>query len=491
MQERTRSSRSSRSGRGAQGERRIITVLFCDVTGSTALAEQLDPEEWTEIMNEAFDYMTQPVARYEGTVARLMGDGILAFFGAPIAHEDDPQRAILAGLDILDGVTEFREELRDEYGIDFNVRVGINTGPVVVGDVGSELAGEYTAMGDAVNLAARMEQTARPGMLQISEDTRQLVAPLFDMESLGEIDVKGKVKPVSTYQVLRPKSAPGRLRAIEISEEIGNLWGNSGALSVTTLPYIDRGEIERCIENGQISTNMAIQIDMGFFELALRAIMGWCCGASGLFDQGLEFLKTDKHKSEEGADFFSLINIVKAHLYLLKGEPDEANECIMAAYGSLDMNDLNPAFRIYIGAFKFMPATVIGDLLWEMGRYERLREFAESSRQLMESRQNRTYALAMLRLKGQAEFELGLYDDARETLILARDRAQELDSKRNLWQALLYLSKVERTQNGADSENYLNQSRQIAQQIVDGIQRSDVRQAYLSLPQVREVLQTA
>ncbi|MDP6454932.1 MAG: adenylate/guanylate cyclase domain-containing protein, partial [SAR202 cluster bacterium] len=215
MQERPRSSRMSRAGRGAQGERRIITALFCDVAGSTSLAEQLDPEEWTEIMNEAFDYMIQPVARYEGTVARLMGDGILAFFGAPVAHEDDPQRAILAGLDILDGVTEFRDELRDEYGMEFNVRVGINTGPVVVGDVGSEYAGEYTAMGDAVNLAARMEQTADPGMLQISEDTQQLVAPMFDLESLGEVEVKGKAGTVSTYRVLNPRSSPGRLRGIE------------------------------------------------------------------------------------------------------------------------------------------------------------------------------------------------------------------------------------------------------------------------------------
>ncbi|MCH8310549.1 MAG: AAA family ATPase, partial [Chloroflexi bacterium] len=215
MQKRPISSRLPRAGRGAQGERRVITVLFCDVIGSTAFAERLDPEEWTEIMNEAFDYMIHPVARYEGTVARLMGDGILAFFGAPIAHEDDPQRAILAGLDILDGVTEFREELRDEYGMEFNVRVGINTGPVVVGEVGSELAGEYTAMGDAVNLAARMEQTAGPGMIQISEDTKQLVAPLFDLESLGKIEVKGKTEPVSTYRVLRPKATPGRLRGIE------------------------------------------------------------------------------------------------------------------------------------------------------------------------------------------------------------------------------------------------------------------------------------
>jgi predicted ATPase/class 3 adenylate cyclase len=189
--------------------------LFCDVTGSTAFAEDLDPEEWAEIMNEAFEYMIQPVSKYDGTVARLMGDGILAFFGAPIAHEDDPQRAILAGLDILDGIQEFRQKLSDEYHLDFNVRVGVNTGPVVVGDVGTDSAGEYTAMGDAVNLAARMEHTASPGTVQISEDTRQLVAPLFDLESLGEVEIRGKSEPVVSYRVLRRAAAPGRLRGIE------------------------------------------------------------------------------------------------------------------------------------------------------------------------------------------------------------------------------------------------------------------------------------
>jgi class 3 adenylate cyclase len=190
-------------------------VLFSDVVGSTAMAEQLDPEEWAEIMNEAFDYLTEPVQRYEGTVARLMGDAILAFFGAPTAHEDDPQRAILAALDIVQEIQPFREELRQDYGLDFNVRVGINTGSVVVGDVGSDLAGEYTAMGDAVNLASRMEQTATAGTIQIAQDTYSLVAPLFDFEPLGGIEVKGKSEPIQAYRVLGKKADPGRLRGIE------------------------------------------------------------------------------------------------------------------------------------------------------------------------------------------------------------------------------------------------------------------------------------
>ena len=127
----------STNRRTIQGERRVVTILFSDVKNSTHMAEQLDPEEWAEIMNEAFRHLTTPVQRYGGTIARLMGDGILAFFGAPEAHEDDPQRAVLAGLSILKGIQPFCEEIRTDYGLEFNIRVGINTGSVVVGDIGT------------------------------------------------------------------------------------------------------------------------------------------------------------------------------------------------------------------------------------------------------------------------------------------------------------------------------------------------------------------
>jgi class 3 adenylate cyclase len=153
------------------GERRVVTMMFCDVKGSTAAAEQLDPEEWSEIINGAFEHMIKPVYTYEGTVARLMGDGILAFFGAPLAHEDDPQRAVLAGLDIVAEIAPYRERIKASWGVELDVRVGINTGLVVVGAVGSDLRMEYTALGDAINLASRMEQAALPGTVQIAQDT--------------------------------------------------------------------------------------------------------------------------------------------------------------------------------------------------------------------------------------------------------------------------------------------------------------------------------
>jgi class 3 adenylate cyclase/tetratricopeptide (TPR) repeat protein len=197
------------------GERRVVTMLFCDVIGSTAAAEQLDPEEWTEIINGAFEHMIRPIYKYEGIVARLMGDGILAFFGAPITHEDDPQRAVLAGLDIAAAIKPYSEQIKKRHELDFNVRVGINTGLVVVGTVGSDLRMEYTALGDAINLAARMEQTAPPGTVQIAHDTYKLIKSSFEFEELGGIEVKGKSEPVPAFRVLRRKTVSRPTRGIE------------------------------------------------------------------------------------------------------------------------------------------------------------------------------------------------------------------------------------------------------------------------------------
>src|SRR5258708_29875078 len=173
-------------------DRKIVTALFVDVVGSTTLAEQLDAEEWTSIMNRAFELFSPTIYRYEGTVARLLGDALLAFFGAPITHEDDPVRAVRAALEILSSASHYAEEVRRQHGIEFAVRIGINTGPVVVGNVGSDLKYEYTAMGDAINLAARIQSAARPMTLLISQYTHRFVAAFFDFSDLGLIDVKGK-----------------------------------------------------------------------------------------------------------------------------------------------------------------------------------------------------------------------------------------------------------------------------------------------------------
>ncbi|MGH2538072.1 MAG: adenylate/guanylate cyclase domain-containing protein, partial [Candidatus Promineifilaceae bacterium] len=201
----------TRPGASPAGERRVVTILFCDLQGSTAAAGRLDPEEWRQIVNGAFERMIAPVVRYQGTVARLMGDGLLAFFGAPVAHEDDPQRAVLAGLEIVAGVRAYAAELAPRWGLALKVRVGINTGLVVVGEVGSDQRLEYTALGDAINLAARMEQTAEAGTVQIAEATYRQVAAAFEIENLGRIQVKGKERPVPAYRVVGRRTGSGRL----------------------------------------------------------------------------------------------------------------------------------------------------------------------------------------------------------------------------------------------------------------------------------------
>src|SRR6185503_15281249 len=135
------------------------------------------------------------VFRYEGTIAQLQGDAMLAFFGAPVAHEDDPERAIFAALDMIEATEEYAAQLRRSHGIEFRIRAGINSGPVMVGNVGSDLRYEYTALGDAVNVAARMQTAAQPGQVLITEMSRRLTGDAFDLEDLGGIEVKGKAEP--------------------------------------------------------------------------------------------------------------------------------------------------------------------------------------------------------------------------------------------------------------------------------------------------------
>jgi class 3 adenylate cyclase len=197
------------------GERKPVTALFADVVGSTGLAETMDPEDWTQMINQAFDLMTQAVFRYEGTIAQLQGDAMLAFFGAPVAHEDDPERAVLAALDMVAATDEFARQLKETHGIDFRIRAGINTGPVVVGNVGTDLRYEYTALGDAMNVAARMQAVAEPGTVVITDASRRLVGDAFELEDLGQLSVKGKTEPVRAYRVVARHAGAMRRRGLQ------------------------------------------------------------------------------------------------------------------------------------------------------------------------------------------------------------------------------------------------------------------------------------
>ncbi|MGE5224682.1 MAG: ABC transporter substrate-binding protein [Omnitrophica WOR_2 bacterium] len=188
-------------------ERRPVAILFTDIAGSTSMAEKLDPEEWKEVVSGAHRLVSAAVCRYEGTIAQFLGDGVLAYFGAPVTHEDDPQRAVQAALEIQQALHDFRRQLAGMVE-DFQMRIGIHTGTVVVGQVGDSRHTEYLAVGDAVNLAARLQAAARPGGILVSQAVARLAQVDFDFADLGEIQVKGKTAPVHVYEVLGPLKVP-------------------------------------------------------------------------------------------------------------------------------------------------------------------------------------------------------------------------------------------------------------------------------------------
>jgi class 3 adenylate cyclase/tetratricopeptide (TPR) repeat protein len=207
------------SSRGAiQGERKNVTVMFVDVCGFTTISEKLDAEDVHGIMDRAFDVMMEAVHRYEGTINQFLGDGIMALFGAPIAHEDHPNRALGAALGIRNGLKPLQEDVRRTHGVEFRVRMGINTGTVVVGAIGRDLRMDYTAVGDTTNLTARLMSLAQPGQIVVSRQTQHLCERFFRWEDLGEFQVKGKSQPVRAYALLDEIRGQTRL---EVSKERG------------------------------------------------------------------------------------------------------------------------------------------------------------------------------------------------------------------------------------------------------------------------------
>jgi len=192
-----------------EGERKQVTVMFCDLVEYTSLSEKLDPEETYQLMDGIYELLIHEVHRYQGTVNEMTGDGILALFGAPIALEDAPQRAVRSAISIQREIARKAAERR----MNLKMRIGIHTGTVVVGTLGNDLRVEFKAVGDTVNLAARIEQLAEPGGILMTENTHRLVEGLFRCEALGKVDVRGKREPVLAYRVLGSGKSRSRFEA--------------------------------------------------------------------------------------------------------------------------------------------------------------------------------------------------------------------------------------------------------------------------------------
>ncbi len=184
-----------------EGARKQVTVLFADIKGSTGLIAGQDPEEADKLLHPALERMMEAVHRYEGTVTRVTGDGIMALFGAPLAHEDHASRACFAALVMQEATRRYSEQVRREHGFSVQIRVGLNSGEVVVRSIGNDLYMEYTAMGQTTHLAARMEQLADPGSILLPADTLRLTEGCIEVKELGRVPVKGLPEPIEVYEL--------------------------------------------------------------------------------------------------------------------------------------------------------------------------------------------------------------------------------------------------------------------------------------------------
>ncbi|MGO9566603.1 MAG: adenylate/guanylate cyclase domain-containing protein [Desulfomonilaceae bacterium] len=196
-----------------EGERKLVTVMFADVAGFTSMSERLDPETVHEVLDGCFRLLMDEIHRYEGTINQFRGDGIMALFGAPIAHEDHAQRACHAALSIQKSLVPYSERVKREYGADFKMRIGLNSGPVVVGSIGDDLRMDYTAQGDTANLASRMESNAEPAGILVSDNTYRLAKEFFEFTAPSAFQVKGKQEPVEAYRLIKPTEVKTRIAA--------------------------------------------------------------------------------------------------------------------------------------------------------------------------------------------------------------------------------------------------------------------------------------
>jgi len=293
-----------------EGERKQVTVMFCDMEGFTALTEKLGSEQMYSMMDEIYEILIHKVHDYEGTVNELTGDGIMALFGAPIALEDAPQRAIRSALAIHREINKFSDQLKSEKKMPpIKMRIGIHTGPVIVGTLGNDLRVEFKAVGDTVNLASRMEGLADPGTTYVTEDTFKLTEGFFRFEALGERQVKGKEKLVKVYQVIAPST---RRTKFDVSAERG------------LTPFIGRErELELLLDGFQ-------RAKLGKGQ-AFSIISEAGCGKSRLLyefrkavaNEDINFLEGKCLSYSRGVAYHPVIDILKSNFDIREGEEDQ------------------------------------------------------------------------------------------------------------------------------------------------------------------------
>jgi class 3 adenylate cyclase/tetratricopeptide (TPR) repeat protein len=287
------------------GERKQVTVLFADVQGSMDMAEQQDPEQWHTIMQRFFSTLADAVHRFEGTVDKFTGDGIMAVFGAPIAHEDHARRACYAALKMLDDVGEYAAELRRKHGLNFSTRIGINSGEVVAGEIGE---GGYTAVGHTVGLAQRMEALAEPGKAYLTESTAELAHGFMALEDLGRFEIKGASQPVGVFELAGVGAARSRL---DLSRERGfsRFVGRDDEMAM----------LDAALERAERSEGAAVGIvaEPGIGKSRLCHEFAERCRA-----RGVEVFECQAQAHGRAIPFMPVLQMLRSYFGIVDGDPE-------------------------------------------------------------------------------------------------------------------------------------------------------------------------
>ena len=288
-----------------EGERKQVTVLFADVQGSMDMAESQDPEQWHAIMQRFFSTLADAVHRFEGTVDKFTGDGIMAVFGAPVAHEDHGRRACYAALKMLDDVGEYAAELRRRHGLNFSTRIGINSGEVVAAEVGE---GGYTAVGHTVGLAQRMEALAEPGKAYLTESAAELAHGYMELEDLGPFEIKGASRPVGVFELTGVGAARSRL---DLSRERGfsRFVGRDKEMAV----------LETALARAESSEGAAVGIvaEPGVGKSRLCHEFAERCR-----ERGIEVFECQAQAHGQSIPFMPVLQMLRSYFGIADGDPE-------------------------------------------------------------------------------------------------------------------------------------------------------------------------
>jgi class 3 adenylate cyclase len=280
--------------RSPEAERRQLTVMFCDLVDSTKLSSQLDPEEYREVVRAYQATCTEVIRRYDGHIAQLLGDGLLVYFGYPQAHEDDAQRAVRTGLGILAAMEALNNRIEHDKGIRLALRLGIHTGLVVVGEMGSQGRQEQLALGEVPNVCSRIEGLAAPNTIAISDATYRLVQGYFDCQALGEQTLRGMAEPLHVYRVLQESGARGRLD-VAVTRGLTPLIGREQevGLLVERWAQAKSGQGQVILLTGDAGIGKSRLVQMLKEHVAQEPHVRWECRSSEYYQNTTLFPLTD------------------------------------------------------------------------------------------------------------------------------------------------------------------------------------------------------